>query len=327
MGKHDMNFDVKADSLSDETFERHLGPANYSFNHGKVHFIVLDDILYPDPRDGRGYWGGFREDQLAFVENDLKYVPNDHLIVLSFHIPLKEDEFGDSFRDKDREKLFDLLKDYPHTLSLSAHTHMQNQDFFGPKEGWKQTRKHHEYNVGTTSGDWYSGHLNQEGVPVSTMRDGSPKGYAFLSFRGNQYSVRYKAAGQSDDYQMHIYAPKVVPQNEGLSARIVVNFFMGSEQDSVIYRVDQGKWHKMDFIRTHDPAYIHMVQKWDFVNDLLPGRRPSNPSESSHLWIGRIFNDIDKGEHTIEVKAIDMFGQEHRAMKNYRVVKREDQTK
>ena len=51
MGNHDMNIDTESDSLSDETFERHFGPANYAFNHGKVHFIVLDDILYPDPRE------------------------------------------------------------------------------------------------------------------------------------------------------------------------------------------------------------------------------------------------------------------------------------
>ena len=56
MGNHDMNYDAKEDRLSDETFESNFGPANYSFNYGNVHFIILDDILYPDPRDGKGYW-------------------------------------------------------------------------------------------------------------------------------------------------------------------------------------------------------------------------------------------------------------------------------
>ena len=44
MGNHDMNYDAKEDFLSDETFEANFGPANYSFNYGNVHFIVLDDI-------------------------------------------------------------------------------------------------------------------------------------------------------------------------------------------------------------------------------------------------------------------------------------------
>src|SRR5690606_17050644 len=42
MGNHDMNYEAKHDSLSDETFERNFGPANYSFNYGDVHFIILD---------------------------------------------------------------------------------------------------------------------------------------------------------------------------------------------------------------------------------------------------------------------------------------------
>ena len=68
LGNHDINFDVESDTLSDETYEAHFGPANYAFNYGKVHFLVLDDVLYPDPRDGKGYWGGFREDQFQFIE-------------------------------------------------------------------------------------------------------------------------------------------------------------------------------------------------------------------------------------------------------------------
>src|SRR3546814_14550838 len=63
MGNHDINFDVKADSLSDESYEAHFGPSNYAFNHGNVHFIVLDDIIYPDPRDGKGYWGGLNRSE------------------------------------------------------------------------------------------------------------------------------------------------------------------------------------------------------------------------------------------------------------------------
>ncbi|PTT18979.1 metallophosphoesterase, partial [Flavobacterium sp. HMWF030] len=232
LGNHDLNFDAKADNLSDETFEAHFGPANYAFNYGKVHFIVLDDILYPDPRDHQGYWGGFTEQQLKFIENDLKVVPKDHLIVMAFHIPLSELESNDdSFRDEDRQKLFELLKDFPNTLSLSAHTHMQRQDFFDKKEGWLQEKPHHHYNIGTTSGDWYSGKLDQKGIPIAVMRDGTPKGYAFIHFSGNQYSVDYKVAGEPDNYQMKVFAPKVVAKGKHTESGIFANFFMGSKND------------------------------------------------------------------------------------------------
>lgn len=318
LGNHDLNFDVEEDVLSDETYEAHFGPANYAFNVGRVHFIVLDDVLYPDPRDQKGYWGGLRKDQLTFIENDLKYVPKDRLIVLAFHIPLSEPE-GDAYRDEDRLALFQLLKDYPHTLSLSAHTHIQKQDFFGREEGWLQEEPHHHYNVGTTSGDWYSGKLNDQGVPISTMRDGTPKGYAFIHFSGNKYQVNYKVAGQPADYQMEVFHPKVVEKDKRNKSGIYVNFFMGSEKDSLRYRVDQGDWKPMKNIKAQDPAYEASLYEWDLTNELFAGRRGSNAIESTHLWYAKIPTKLELGNHTIEIQATDMFGNSYTQKSNYRV--------
>ncbi|MFW5761780.1 MAG: calcineurin-like phosphoesterase C-terminal domain-containing protein, partial [Cyclobacteriaceae bacterium] len=324
LGNHDLNFDANADTLSDETFEAHFGPANYAFNYGKVHFIVLDDILYPDPRDQRGYWGGFRQDQLDFVKNNLQYVPTDHLVVLAFHIPISELN-GDSFRDEDRQKLFQLLKDYPYTLSLSAHTHLQKQDFFNEEDGWLQENPPHHYNVGTTSGDWYSGQLDQNGVPVSTMRDGTPKGYATINFKGNQYTFDYKATGLSSDQHMLIFSPKVVEKDKRTSAGIYVNFFIGSAEDKLEYRINEGEWETMTYVENYDPLYMHELHTWDFAEELLSGRRPSNPVNSKHLWAAPIPTSLPVGVHQIEVRATDMFGRTFIQKHSYRVAEREEQ--
>ncbi|ALJ04346.1 metallophosphoesterase [Pseudalgibacter alginicilyticus] len=318
MGNHDMNYDAKTDNISDETYEAHFGPANYAFNFGKVHFIVLDNILYPDPRDSKGYWGGFREDQLKFVANDLKFVPKDHLIVLAFHIPLSEPN-GDSFKDESREQLFNLLKDYPNTLSLSAHTHIQKQTFFDASQGWLREKPHHEYNVGTTSGDWYSGKLNEKGIPISTMRDGTPKGYAFLHFNDNKYNIEYKVAGKPKDYQIEIFAPKVVAHGRRTKAGIYANFFMGGEKDTVQYRIDTGEWQPMTHVQDYDPSYVALVYEWDTTTELMAGRRSSNPVISNHLWHGSIPTKLEIGEHTIEIKATDMFGNEYTQTSSYRL--------
>lgn len=319
LGNHDLNFDAATDEMADETFEAHFGPANYAFNYGKVHFIVLDDVLYPDPRDDKGYWGGFREDQLEFVKNDLKYVPKDHLVVLAFHIPLSEPGAGDSFRDDDREELFALLKEFPNTLSLSAHTHIQRQDFFSREEGWQQDTPHHHYNVGTTSGDWYSGKLDAAGVPLSTMRDGTPKGYAFINFSDNTYTIDYKVAGKPADFRMEIFSPKIVAKGRNTGAGIFVNFFMGTEEDQVLYRIDEGEWEEMSYVEEYDPSYVKLVYEWDLSEELMPGRRSSNPVKSTHLWRGGIPTSLETGEHVIEIKATDMFGQTFTQKSSYRL--------
>lgn len=308
MGNHDENYDVMSDTLSDESFEREFGPANYSFNEGKVHFIILDDILYPDPRDSKGYWGGFREDQFKFIENDLKFVPKDHLIVLVFHIPISEFEGGDPFNDEHRARLFKILKDFPNTLSISAHTHWQSQDFFTAKEGWLQEGKHHHLNIGASCGDWYSGRLDDNGVPISTMRDGTPKGYGFLNFNDNSYTFDYKVAGKEDEYIMEIFSPQVVEKGRWPDPFVYVNFFIGSPNDTLWYRIDDREWKTMNYTFDYDPSYLKKINEWDYASVLLDGKRPSNPDKCNHLWFGRLPKNLEVGEHIVEIKAKDMFG-------------------
>lgn len=316
IGNHDMNLDVNSDSLSDETFESHFGPSTYSFNYGKVHFIVLDNILYPHPGGSSGYIGGLRRDQLEFVENDLRYVGKEKLVVIAFHIPLLTDV--NLFRNEDRQRLFDLLRDYPHRVAISAHTHFQRQNFFTEKDGWKGSKPFHEYNIGTTSGDWYSGVPDAQGIPVATMRDGTPKGYAFIRFEGNQYKIDYKVAGRPADYQMEIFAPKVVPANTGTSAGIYANIFMGHQESQVWYRIDEGEWKKMSVSQDIDPVFLDKLHHWDFSETLLPGYRPSNGIKSTHLWRGVFPVNLPEGLHTIQVRTVDMFNREFIQSRTFR---------
>lgn len=319
MGNHDMNYDAPTDKLSDETFEKNFGSANYSFNYGNAHFIILDDILYPDPRDGKGYWGGYREDQLRFLENNLKHVTADKLVVLSQHIQMKDDT-GGSFRLEDRQRVFNLLKPYENVLIMSAHTHYQDQIEYTEVNGWKGKKPLHEYNVGTTSGDWYSGKHDSNGIPDATMRDGTPQGYVFLNISGNQYAVDYKVAGREEEYQMNIFAPRVVPYKGRTTSQILVNFFMGGKNDLIEYRIDQGAWHKMNYVEAVDPSYYAKLYEWDVTNELLPGRRPSNAVSSTHLWSAPLKLDLAPGEHTIEVKATDRYGKSHFGKRVYRIL-------
>ena len=303
MGNHDMNFDAKADSLSDEGFEAEYGPSTYSFNYGKVHFIILDNILYPDPRDDASYWGGMRAEQLDFIKNDLKLVPKDHLIVLNHHIHL----FGD-FRSGDKQRLFDLLKEFPHTLSLSAHTHMQQQYFHDKKDGLNRATPHHEWNVGTTSGDWYTGEPNEVGIPVGTMRDGTPKGYMFMSFNGNTYTTDYRVAGAPSDYKINLYAPLAMPKGRLPWNYLYANFFQGSSSDTLEYRIDKGAWKKMKWTPELDPIMCGVRYRWDTAETPLIGVKPTSPANSPHLWKIALSGDVDEGRHIIEVRAKDTLG-------------------
>lgn len=305
IGNHDINFDAKQLEHNDETFEKVYGPSTYAFNQGKVHFIVLNNIQYPNILTDYQYVGGISEKQFSFIRNSLNHVPKDRLVVLLMHIPLYNiDEWGITFWASHRHRLFELLSDRNHTLSLSGHMHTQLHHYFGEEDGWKGDTPHHHYTVGAASGDWWSGVFKPNGVPVSDMSDGSPNGFTIFTFDGNQYKWDYISAGYDTSYRMRIYAPKKLQMGKTNSAELFVNFFQGSERDSVFFRIQKSKWIPMSYTLEPDPTMTGIRYEWDTALALPEGRRPSNPSISKHLWKARFPRNLAAGMHTIEVKVV-----------------------
>ncbi len=93
-GNHDLNFEAPDRTYSRETFKRIFGPNYYAFFYAQTLFLMLDDVDYlgPVPRKPGGggkYEGRLDERQLEFVRNMLAHTPDDMLIVIVMHIPIK----------------------------------------------------------------------------------------------------------------------------------------------------------------------------------------------------------------------------------------------
>lgn len=305
MGNHDLNFDAPTDVLSDETFESHFGPTNLALNYGGVHFLLLDDILYPDPRDGQGYWGGLREDQFEFIENNLQYVSPDAFVVVGMHIPPWDEG---TFRPADKQRLFSLLQGFRQVLLVTAHSHVQRNLFYGEESGWNGQNQLHELNIGTTSGSFYSGPLDEQGIPQALMVDGTPPGYGFLTVKDGTYVLDYKVAGKPADYRMHIVNPKVVVQNRHTPADILVNFYMGSDQDTLSYKIGDGDWVVMTKHLRVDPLYSDYIFQWNQSTEPKYSRWPDDGQPSTHIWSSRIPSNLLVGNHKITVKVQDRYG-------------------
>src|SRR5690606_24780326 len=147
----------------------------------------------------RRYTGRIGPANLAFIAADLEHVPTETPIVLLMHIPLTG--------TVDRDALFDLIDDRPHTLSLSAHRHEQEHLHLDHDHGWHGHEPHHHVIAATGSGSWWSGTPDEEGIPHATMADGAPNGYTIVTFDGPTYAMRFKAARRPADHQMTIFAP------------------------------------------------------------------------------------------------------------------------
>ncbi len=319
LGNHDINYQASGDDDSDDSFERVYGPANYAFAYGRVHFIILDDVVYEgintETAQAGGYAGGIGPRQLAFVANYLETVPTNRLVVLAMHIPFD----SPPFQVERRDRLFEILQDRPHTLSLAAHTHFQENQFFGPARGFHSENPHHQLIVATTSGSWWLGAADEIGIPHATMRCGAPNGYSIVQFDKNRYTVRFKAARRPPDYQMNIFAPDSVSAAEAGDTKVIANVFAGSERSRVELRLggpllegkdagDGGPWFPMSREPHPDPAYVEAVER-----DQLRNPRPRfflpPPMPSPHLWVGTLPAHPSPGTHAIVVRSEDMYGQ------------------
>ena len=334
LGNHDRNYDAENDELSDETFNRIYGPATYAFVYGDVHFIIVDDVIHYREGEKARYVGGLREDQLLFVENYLKTISKEDLIVLNMHIPLAQ--HGNWFRNQDQKRLFDMLKDFPHTLSISAHSHTQNNGFFHQDSSdWQQSIPHHHFNVGTTSGSWWNGIRGENDIPHTMMKDGTPNGYAFISFKGTDYIIDWKVAGSPQDHRMNIYVPREIFAGSLDSVQIVVNYFMGSEQTDVQYRIkNHSDWEPMTQTLMFDPYYDKLVRRWEFIqkeelvqkwesdpefnSEPFPGSLLRGRRISTHIWTANLDEDLQPGEYIIEVKVKDRY---NRIFQEYQLIR------
>ncbi len=335
LGNHDVNYMAPNDKMSSATYESVFGPATYAFVYGDVHFMVVDNVIHKDEVGSGSYVGGLRPDQFEFVSNYLATVAKDDLIVMSMHIPLVQ--HGESFRQSDQKKLFDLLKDFPNTLSISAHTHVQENKFFDKDSSdWQREEPHHHFNVGTTSGSWWNGLRNENDVPHTMMRDGTPNGYSFISFKGAEYIIDWKVAGSPKEHQMNIHVPRGIVAGSTDTTMLTVNFFNGSEESELSYRIKgEEEWKPMEKVSKLDPYYAKLGKRWEkFKNmdfrklwaadttvDLPPidGWDLPNPVNSTHLWEANIGTDWPTGRHIIEVQAKDRYGRTFTAFHMMRV--------
>lgn len=204
-GNHDLDYDATSDEDSYDTMKSYMGATYYSFNYGDVHFVILDSVEYPS-ESSSSYNGKISDTEMEWLANDLAYVPMDKLIVLNMHIPIVSDldRGNDQHQVDNREDLYALL-DGRKVVSLGGHTHTLSHFKAGDElEGWGQQTPFDQIIVGAACGSWWSGDLDDTGVPVSYMRDGVPRGHMIFAFSGNDYEDVYKAGAKAYDKQIHM---------------------------------------------------------------------------------------------------------------------------
>jgi len=317
-GNHDMNFKSPDDHYAMETFKRHFGPNYYSFDYGQVHFIVLDDVEWMgrDSTETSNYRGKIGSKQLQWLKNDLKFVPDEKLIVLSMHIPIYTFISNhESVNITDRDLLFEILQDRKHLLALAGHMHLTEHQYFDKTIGWNSPNQFHQIVCAAVSGSWWSGKKDESSIPIADQRDGVPNGYHIFHFDGNQYNERFKAARLDRDEQIRISFPYgQIPISYLQDSTIVANVFNASSKSVVKYRLDNSDFMPMKIKIQPDPFFksIHKNNISDYPSWI-------KPRKSNHIFVAPFPNDLKTGIHTIEIITQDQYGREFKKVKIFEV--------
>jgi hypothetical protein len=330
-GNHDLNFEAPDRRYSRETFKRVFGPNYYAFFYAKTLFLMLDDVNYlgfdpQKPAGGGKYEGRFDEGQLEFVRNVLAHTPDDMLIVLVMHIPIRTFLDDEAYQNlQNREAFFSLFEGRRFVASFAGHTHTTEHHYFGAGDGWKGAAPLHQHILTTLSGSWWSGPFDHRGVPSADSRDGTPNGFHILSVDGLRYTSRFVPAKEPDGRQMRLSVlsrfhgigkdpdrdfrqvrllGSPVPRDALGASTLIANVFDGGDKTRVKMVIGDRPPIEMTRRSRPDP-FVQEV----FARNEATKKAWVSADNSSHIWTARLPAGLAPGTYRVVVEASGEYGQ------------------
>ena len=191
-------------------YEEYIAPVNYSFNIGKIHYVVLDNISWQRKTSRIPYSIGLEDEVCDWLERDLQFVPKDHTILVCTHaqlfrrprpvhltLPVPPDEYG---RDRvNYDRFSTLLSQYAKVYSWSGHFHYNFGYDYKVSELLPNLKNVVSICVARCCGGL---HVSRE-----LYNDGTPQGYMVMEVDGERVEWYYKTVGYDRNHQMNVYSP------------------------------------------------------------------------------------------------------------------------
>lgn len=206
MGNHDNDFQTRSDYDAAVKYVDQICPTYYSFNIGKVHYVVMDDIdcsSYDGSTSHNYYVKSLSAEQLDWLAKDLSYVAKTTPVVVAMHAQVFYPTTSGFKIDHDQVntlRLFDILDGYT-VRFVTGHTHKLFN--VTPDAPIVDGHNFREYNSGSVCASWWwSGNLTP-GIHIGT--DGTPGGYGIWDVTGTDFQCLYKSTGWPEEYQFRSY--------------------------------------------------------------------------------------------------------------------------
>lgn len=184
LGNHDIDWDEPTDFSCSRSFEEKLGPVNYSFNLGKIHYVVVDNIIMTEGEEGLtgAYSAGLRDDIWQWLQADLSYVDKGSTIMICSHNPMFREESGkDNYVSaRNGQAYADLLSSFKTVHAWAGHTHHMFNYVYDSDSSLDNIEVH---TVVRATGDLHSNEY---------LSAGTPRGYVVVEVDGENVSWKYR---------------------------------------------------------------------------------------------------------------------------------------
>ena len=296
IGNHDVDqlnlFETK---FGTPYFESYLAPQNYSFNIGKMHFVVVNDILYNRQNTKQRYRTGLEDFTLRWLESDLAHIDKGTTIVLCSHAPLMKNRNNFGEKSVNYNKYAALLAKYDNVYAWAGHTHQNYEyDYEKAPSKYESLKNVRSIIAGRCIGQI---RLNRE---LNTC--GTPNGYMVAEVKGGKMEWYYKTVGHDRSYQMRTYSPTYTN-----SEYVKVNIWNYSADTwSTIEWWENGqKVADMEWANGEaDPDYLKIYAQHQQQKLGKTERNYSKPAKTPYLFRVKPSEGVREGE----IRVTDGFG-------------------
>lgn len=209
MGNHDYDYTKVGDWEAAVAYKSIIGPTYYSFNLGKCHYVVIDNIISTNggTQKTRGNRKGIVRDQLEWLKRDLERVDKDTPLFLTMHAQVLSERAPQVLSSEISQKndtmenwkeFMEILKPFSRVELLSGDTHLvQNIRC-------REYPNIYEHNAGAICETWWWGARLNEGK-VNIARDGVPSCYTIYDVNGTQIRSQLKGVDLPLEKQFTAY--------------------------------------------------------------------------------------------------------------------------
>ena len=286
IGNHDIEqYNLYHNRLATGFFESYLCPTYYSFDIGNIHYVILNTITSDGLNPKAGYGYGVTDEQIKWLENDLKYVSKDKTIALCSHAMLFTP--GNKNRVRNFNNLRSILASFPKVYAWGGHTHWN----YGYEYLW---------NKGKITGITVARCNGVLRTNREYCADGQPNGYMVVSVKGGDMEWYYKSIGKDKNHQMTVYSPERT--QDGYVKANIYNYTKGFwkapqwyENGALIGELEQFAEPDLDY-----------VELFETIEDGLGGTALNYARPQKSRFMFRI--KPSEGVRNGEVRVTDNFG-------------------